>query len=71
MRDAETYEERAVNCLEAVMEDSASNAELYAQLDAFGPEELHALMEHADVLRLHARREWLHRTAAPKADVDA
>lgn len=65
MRDASTYEERAVNCLQTVMEDSADHTELYAQLDALGPEELHALMDHADQLRLHARREWLHRTAAP------
>jgi hypothetical protein len=65
MRDAETYEDRAVNCLTAVMEDSADNAELYAQLDAFGPDELHALMEHADILRMHARREWLRRITVP------
>jgi hypothetical protein len=68
MRDAETYENRAVNCLTAVMEDSADNAELYAQLDAFGPDELHALMEHADILRMHARREWLRRTTVPSSD---
>lgn len=65
MRDANTYEERAVNCLQEVMTDSADNAELYAQLDAFDPDHLHALMEHADILRMHARREWLRRTAVP------
>lgn len=62
MRDASTYEERAVNCLQAVMEDSADHAELYAQLDTMDADHLHALMEHADTLHLHARREWLHRT---------
>lgn len=65
MRDAETYEDRAVNCLRAVMEDSADNAELYAQLDAFGPDELHALMEHADQLRARVRNEWLRLTTRP------
>lgn len=65
MRDASTYEQRAVNCLQAVMEDDANRAELFAQLDAMDAEHLHALMEHAYILRLHARREWLHRTARP------
>lgn len=62
MRDAGTYEESAVNCLQAVMEDSADRAELYAQLDAMSTDDLHALHMHADELAMHARREWLHRT---------
>jgi len=65
MRDASTYEQRAVNCLEAVMEDCTDSTELYAQLDAMDADHLHALMEHADVLRMHARREWLRRTTRP------
>jgi hypothetical protein len=65
MRDADSYEEQSVNCLRAVMEDSADKAELYAQLDAMATDDVHALMEHADVLRMHARREWLHRTTRP------
>lgn len=65
MRDAETYEQRAVNCFTAVMEDSADSSELLAQLDAMDADHLHALMEHADILRMQARREWLHRTKTP------
>lgn len=65
MRDADSYEGRAVNCLMAVMEDEASHAELFAQIDEMSTDDLHALMEHADILRLHARREWLHRTTRP------
>lgn len=65
MRDAEDYEDRAVNCLRAVMEDDATHAELFAQIDAMSADELHVLMDHADILRLHARREWLHRTTRP------
>lgn len=65
MRDASTYEGRAINCLQAVMEDVTSSPELFAQLDAMSADELHALMEHADILRMQARREWLHRTARP------
>jgi hypothetical protein len=65
MRDATSYEESAVNCLQAVMEDGADRAELYAQLDAMSTDDLHALYEHADLLAMHARREWLHRTKRP------
>jgi hypothetical protein len=65
VRDAQDYEDRAVNCLRAVMEDSADRAELNAQMDAMSPEELHALVEHADSLRIHVRQEWLHRTTRP------
>lgn len=65
MRDAETYEERARNCLDAVMEGGAGHAELYAQLDAMTDDDLYALHQHADLLSMHARREWLHRTRRP------
>jgi len=65
MRDAADYEDRAVNCMLAIVSDDASHAELFAQLEAMSTDDVRALMDHADGLRLHARREWLHRTTRP------
>lgn len=65
MRDASSYEGRAKNCLDAVMEDSADRSELLAQLDAMDVDDLHALSMHADQLAKVARLEWLNRTARP------
>jgi len=65
MRDGSTYEERAVNCLMAVMEDSADSAELMAQMDAMSTDDIHAMKMHARILAVRARREWLNRTTRP------
>lgn len=65
MRDGETYEERSVNCLLAVMEDSADKTELNAQLDAMETDDLNALQIHAQILAVAARREWKNRTTRP------
>lgn len=67
MRDAQTYEERAVVCLEAVMTDSADHAELNAQLDAMPTDDLDALQIHAQILAVAARREWKNRTTRPSS----
>lgn len=65
MRDASSYEEYAVNCLQAVMEDSAGVAELLGQFDDMSTDDIHALASHADQLAQRARREWLNRTTRP------
>lgn len=65
MRDASSYEERALNCLRAVMEDSAGSAELLAQLDVMDIDDIRALASHAEQLAQRARREWLNRTTRP------
>jgi hypothetical protein len=66
VRSADTYNERARNCLEAVIEDGA--AELTAQVDAMTTDELFDLQWRAERLAKVARTEWLNRVRRPAGE---